>query len=149
MQSSCLFASAKHKAAKDSDSTAQHSMAQHGTAPHSTAQHGTAQHDAAWLSTAWQNAGNMTVQDMKLTWGFWRTRNSTQNLPLQLSIHTAKCQQHDSTAYALKLVLPDSFLPAQAVSAGPHSQETIPTPQAARSDVLNNLLDFLRWIVSL
>ena len=149
MQSSSLFASAKHKAAKNSDSTAQHSMAQHGTAPHSTAQHGTAQHDAAWLSTAWQNAGNMTVQDMKLTWGFWCTRNSTQNLPLQLSIHTAKCQQHDSTAHALKLVLPDSFLPAQAVSAGSHSQETIPTPQAARSDVLDNLLDFLRWIVSL
>ena len=99
---------------------------------HSTAQHGKMQ--------------EMTVEDMKLTWGLWRTGNSTQNLPLQHRVHTAKCQQHDSTAHSLKLVLPDSFLPAQAVSAGPHSQEPIPLPQAACSDVLGNLLDFLGWM---
>jgi len=126
------LASAKHKAPKDN---AVENTAQHSTAQHSVMQHGLAQH------------GRM--QDMKLTWGLWRTRNSTQNLPLQHCVHIAKCQQHDSTAHALELVLPDSFLPAQAVSAGPHSQETIPTPQAACSDVLGNLLDFLGWVVSL
>ena len=114
--------------------------AQRSTAQHSVIQHGTAQHG---------RMQGMTVEDTKLTWGLWRTRNSTQNLPLQHHVDTAKCQQHDSTAHAFKLVLPHSFLPAQAVSAGPHSQKTIPTPQAARSDVLGNLLNFLGWVLSL